>query len=252
VRGRCSKRCEARERSRERTLERIAVFYADRRTLSEELVDSLVTDEDRVRVTPTMVPRRRFEYLAARALLRHVLERYTGRSGASFSVRVAADGKPGCVDGPAISLSHSGDLVVCAIGECPALGVDVEARAPRTVSVTEIAERYFTSAEARWIAAAPAARFGMLWVLKEAYLKALGSGLPGGLDTLECRIEPPAIFARLTTGTEVPRLTLWEGRGCHVGLAVLGAPARAVTLERWAAGGEQDELGPLALVAATP
>jgi phosphopantetheinyl transferase len=231
----------------------IDIHYADRRALPDDLVGALATEQDRARVTAAMVPRRRGEYLATRALLRHALERYTGRPGASFDIRVAADGKPGCVDGPAISLSHSGDVVVCAVGDCEALGVDVEVRAPRTVELTEIAERYFTAEEARWIGVDPEARFRQLWVLKEAYLKALGRGLAGGLATLECRIEPPTIVVRLTAdaGDRAPHLTLWQGRDCHVGLAALGASTHEVSVTRYSPGGEPDELGPLAQVAST-
>jgi phosphopantetheinyl transferase len=237
-------------RSPQRSIE---LHYADRRTLDEQLVESLVTDEDRIRVTASMLPRRRSEYLASRALLRVALERYTGRPGASFGIRVADDGKPHCSDGPAISVSHSGELVVCAVGECTALGIDVEARIPRSVESTELAARYFTPYEARWLAADADVRFGMLWVLKEAYLKALGSGLAGGLATLECRIEPPAIIARVAAAASgAPRLGLWRGSGCYVGLAALDAPALAVTITRFAPSGDSDDaFGPLAPIATT-
>jgi phosphopantetheinyl transferase len=234
-------------------LRSIELYYADQRALSEPLVESLATDEDRARVTATMWPRRRSEFLASRALLRYALERYTGQPGASFAIRVTNDGKPHCIEGPAISVSHSGEVVVCAVAECTALGVDVETRNPRRVSSTELAARYFTPAETRWLAGDPDERFGMLWVLKEAYLKALGSGLAGGLATLECHIDPPAIVARLAaTARAAPRLGLWQGRGCYVGLAALGVSALAVTISRFAPGGESDDaFGPLATIAMT-
>jgi 4'-phosphopantetheinyl transferase len=188
--------------------------------------------------------------LLGRAVLRHALERATGRAAASFRIRVRPDGKPECVGGPAISLSHSGELAICAVAEYGAVGVDVETRRPRT-DLGVIAERYFTPAEARWIAADPDARFRMLWVLKEAYLKALGSGLAGGLAALECRVEPPTIVARVTVGAAVPRLKLWSGRGWYVGLAVTGSPPLTVSVERFAQAAEVDAFGPLAAIAAT-
>ncbi|HJR70403.1 MAG TPA: 4'-phosphopantetheinyl transferase superfamily protein, partial [Gammaproteobacteria bacterium] len=197
----------------------VHIYYADGRAFTEEVAATLVTAEDRLRLDAPMQPRRRTEYLLGRTLLRHALGRVTGRAAASFRIRVLPDGKPECVGGPAISLSHSGELAICAVAEHGAVGVDVETRRPRA-DLGVIAERYFTPAEARWIAADPDARFRMLWVLKEAYLKALGSGLAGGLATLECRIEPPAIVARVAGGGAEPRLTLWSGQGCYVGLAV--------------------------------
>jgi len=228
----------------------IGAYYADRRALPDEVVDTLVTDEDRQRLSPQMHARRRAEYLAGRALLRYALARYTARDAASFAIRVTSDGKPECVDGPAISVSHSGDLVVCAVAEQGAVGIDVET-GQRHTSVAAIAQRYFTPAEARWLAAAPEQRFRMLWVLKEAYLKALGVGLAGGIDTLECLIEPPAIVAQVARGGAAPRLALWAGQACYLGIAAAGAARCEIAFERWSPGDEHDAFGPLAFVART-
>jgi 4'-phosphopantetheinyl transferase len=228
----------------------VHIYYADGRSLTEEIAAALVTAEDRRRLDAAMHARRRTEYLLGRALLRHALERVTGRAAASFGIRELPSGKPECVAGPAISLSHSGEFAICAVAELGAVGIDVETRRPRT-ELSVIAERYFTAAEARWIAADPDARFRMLWVLKEAYLKALGSGLAGGLAALECRIEPPLIVARLSGRDAAPRLKLWSGQGCYVGLAVTGSPPPTVSVERFAPGAGPDAFGPLMEIAAT-
>jgi phosphopantetheinyl transferase len=211
---------------------RVHLYYAERRSLTVDIVDALVTFEDRQRLTPTMVPRRRGEYLAGRALLRHALAQHTGREPASLQIRVSATGKPQCIDGPEISVSHSGEALICALADV-AVGVDVETAAPRDID--GIAQRYFTPAEARWLAADPAKRFRMLWVLKEAYLKALGVGLAGGLDALECRITPPLVVARTAIGAAPPHLALLGAQGCFVGIAILGARAPLeVALHRFA------------------
>ena len=227
----------------------VHLYYADRRGLREELTAPLVTDDDRQRLAAGMAARRRAEYLAGRALLRYALERYTQRPASSFRIAVADEGRPECVGGPKISLAHSGNVVVCAVTERDAVGVDVETRGPRT-AIAGIAERYFTPAEAEWVAADPDARFRMLWVLKEAYLKALGVGLKGGLASLECRIEPPRIVARAADGA-APRLALWSGRDCHVGVAVTDAPSVTVVAQRWAVADETDTIGPLQPIAAS-
>jgi 4'-phosphopantetheinyl transferase len=228
----------------------VHVYYTDARSLSEDVVAALVTPEDLERLDAATRPRRRSEYLLGRALLRHALERVTGRAAASFRIRVLADGKPECEEGPAISLSHSGELAICAVAELGAVGIDVETRSPRT-GPGVVAERHFTAAEARWIATDPDSRFRMLWVLKEAYLKALGSGLSGGLTALECRIEPPAIVPTVASGRAAPRLRLWSGQGCHVGLAVTASPPLTVAVQRFAPAEDADAFGPLAAIAAT-
>jgi len=228
----------------------IRIYYADRCAVADEVVDAFVTPKDRQRVSLKMHARRRSEYLAGRALLRYALARHTGMDATSLTIRVTADGKPECVDGPAVSVSHSGDLVCCAVAERGGVGVDVETGQRRT-SVTAIAERYFTAAEARWLATDPELRFRMLWVLKEAYLKALGVGLPGGIGTLECRIEPPAIVAQVARGGAAPQLMLWAGNACHLGVAAVGDSKCEVGVERWAPNGGPDAFGPLVAVATT-
>ncbi|HEY9183050.1 MAG TPA: 4'-phosphopantetheinyl transferase superfamily protein [Gammaproteobacteria bacterium] len=228
----------------------IHIHYTDRRALPDEVVDAFVTAEDRQRVSAEMHARRRSEFLAGRALLRHALACHTGRHASSLRIRVTTDGKPECVDGPAISVAHSSDLVCCAIAERGSIGVDVET-GRRRLGVAALAQRYFTSAEARWVDAEPEQRFRMLWVLKEAYLKALGVGLAGGLGTLECRIEPPVIEPRVARGGDAPRLSLWAGADCHLAVASLGVPPSELAIKRWAPAGEPDAFGPLAMVART-
>jgi 4'-phosphopantetheinyl transferase len=226
-----------------------ALYYADRRTLDAATVAALVTAEDRQRVVPSMHVRRSAEYLAGRALLRHALARHTGRHAGSFRLETSAAGKPSCLGGPAVSVSHSGDILVCALADAGPIGVDVETRAPRKLET--LAERFFTKAEATWLAADPERRFRMLWVLKEAYLKALGTGLAGGLSSLECRIEPPAVGARTVDGAAVPALALLQGNGCWIGVASLAAARLELRTEHAALDGSGDAIGPLELLART-
>lgn len=226
------------------------LYYADRRCLADELVATLVTAADQERCATLTHPRRRAECLAGRALLRHALEQFTGRSGASHELRVTPEGKPECVAGPAISLSHSGEILVCGVVSGGPIGVDVETRKPRTPALA-LAAQYFSPSEAAWVEADPDRRFQMLWVLKEAYLKALGVGLAGGLGSLECHIAPPSIEARVAGGAASPNLGLFEGRGCYVGVAWLGEPRPAISVARWAPAGAEDLLGLFERIAAT-
>jgi 4'-phosphopantetheinyl transferase len=227
----------------------VHVYYAERRALSGAALEALVTAEDRQRVTAAMHPRRSAEFLAGRALLRYALARHTGRNAASLRIATSSDGKPACVDGPALSLSHSGDLVVCALADLDALGVDVETGTPRALAA--VAERYFAPAEAHWVAADPEPRFRMLWVLKEAYLKARGVGLAGGLSSLECRVEPPSIVARTADAARAPQLALLRGKACSVGIAALAEARLELEFQHVAPDGAGDAVGPLVVVATT-
>ncbi|MEV0799779.1 4'-phosphopantetheinyl transferase superfamily protein [Kribbella sp. NPDC050281] len=94
----------------------------------------------------------------------------------SPSLHHADNGQP-YVDGLAVSVSHSRDLVVVAASLSGPLGVDVEDVHPR--EVTALAHRWFDPAELQWMSEQPdhLIAFLHLWTAKEAVGKALGQGL---------------------------------------------------------------------------
>lgn len=85
------------------------------------------------------------------------------------------------------SWSHSGDVLLVALGTDVAVGADIERLRPRRRAL-EVARRFFTADEADWLEARPdTARdlaFTRLWCAKEAVLKAHGRGLAFGLHRL--------------------------------------------------------------------
>ncbi|MFG1620993.1 4'-phosphopantetheinyl transferase family protein [Kribbella sp. NPDC049227] len=94
----------------------------------------------------------------------------------SPSLHHADNGQP-YVDGLAVSLSHSRNLVVVAASLSGPLGVDVEDVHPR--EVTALAQRWFDPAELQWMSEQPdhLIAFLHLWTAKEAVGKAVGQGL---------------------------------------------------------------------------
>ena len=108
-------------------------------------------------------------------------------------IDVAEYGKPFFKDIPQvrISLSHSGKYLVCAFSE-EEIGLDLqECITPRT-EVLRIAKRFFTSEEYDALLSIYGRDekegnefFFCLWSLKEAYLKYIGCGLHGGLDSFQ-------------------------------------------------------------------
>jgi 4'-phosphopantetheinyl transferase len=85
------------------------------------------------------------------------------------------------------SISHSGELALIAVARGRRVGADVERVRPRT-DVLAIARGSLSARERRAIEAlatdeARREAFFRCWTRKEAYLKALGVGLAGGLDT---------------------------------------------------------------------
>lgn len=74
------------------------------------------------------------------------------------------------------SLSHSGNLAVCAISDKP-VGIDVEQNKKANFNV---ARRCFTKAELQYVLSGKEKsqqRFFEVWTKKEAYVKLLGTGI---------------------------------------------------------------------------
>ena len=101
------------------------------------------------------------------------------------NVVIGKNGKPEC-DGVYFNLSHSDDMVLCAVSDTP-VGCDIE---KVTDAPMEVAERYFSEKECRYIAAAKNTadadrRFFRLWTIKESYMKRTGEGMSLSPDRLE-------------------------------------------------------------------
>ena len=109
-----------------------------------------------------------------------------------------------------------------------------------------IARRRYSADEQRAVAGS-ADRFLEFWTLKEAYLKALGVGLAGGLDSLECTGLSRSLGDWMESGAHPGwRFRQLQPRpGVVAALAVEGSPER-VELRRWApdAGGDGASAGP--------
>lgn len=92
--------------------------------------------------------------------------------------------------------SHSGDMLLVALGEGVELGVDVERLRARPRAL-EVAERFFHPDETAWLRSleddARDAGFFRLWCAKEAVLKAHGQGLSFGLHRLRFEIGADAV-----------------------------------------------------------
>jgi 4'-phosphopantetheinyl transferase len=92
-------------------------------------------------------------------------------------------GKPLIDDRFAISIAHSGSVVVVAGSFAPYIGIDIEQVANPDVSLYQ---EYFSVADYKQIitSATPGETLLSLWTRKEAILKAAGVGMPGLDNTL--------------------------------------------------------------------
>ncbi len=140
----------------------------------------LLSADEKERADRFVRARDRRRYAVAQAHLRRVLGRLTDTPPDRVRFHRGEKGKPFLSDGPSFNRSRSGDRLVIAVAASGRLGVDVEE--VRTVRrMLSIADRNFAPDEAARMHAAPAdlrqELFFRLWTRKEAFLKALGTGL---------------------------------------------------------------------------
>jgi 4'-phosphopantetheinyl transferase len=143
--------------------------------------DWLSKDEERL-LAAIGSTRRRAQFAAGRWLLHHAAREVFGTAKYRLDV---VDERPvvtleGTRTPAAVSLSHSGDVVVCGLAPSGLLGVDVERVRPRK-QWDGLADFALHPDERSRLAELPeAARwqgFYRVWTLKEALAKALGVGL---------------------------------------------------------------------------
>jgi len=151
---------------------------------------------------------KRREYLAGRSAMRRVLGPLIDVEPRDVPIEDGAHGKPevGGHDGVHVNLSHSGDRALLAVSRRGPIGVDIEAARPGR-PFRRLARRFFAPAEYDWLdglaAGEVADGFYRLWTLKEAYLKAIGTGLT--LSSRAFEVDPETDPPRLV-GTSTGQL----------------------------------------------
>lgn len=225
----------------------VLVAYTELRDLAQSEL-RLLPDEEREREFGSDNRRRQFR--CGHALLRLMLQRVTGRPAADHKLTAEAGGKPLCPDGPAISITHTGARVACCVAENGKIGIDLESVDERR-EVAQITRRFFSEKEQAWIGSGPKARFFMLWVLKEAFVKAHGQSIFGGLEKLHCIVEPPRIDACVSEAG-FRDLSLYRRDDMFLAIASTEAPLDNIRFMHWRpASNELEEGKDFRLVAST-
>jgi 4'-phosphopantetheinyl transferase len=160
-------------------------------------------------------------YVVTRSLVRVVLGRRLGIEPPRLLVNRTDTGKPVLTEGIHFNVSHSGDLILLAVSEARAVGVDVERR--RAVErVNALVERWLNAVERREFdnlceaGSSASDAFLRVWSLKEARLKALGVGIAGAATAAMAPVDVRPLDDLLD------RLS-----GQHVGNGYVGAVAFA-------------------------
>jgi 4'-phosphopantetheinyl transferase len=177
----------------------------------------LLSADERERADRFHFQRDKNRFINSRAALRRILGNYLSKDPGALEFAYNPHGKPHLPGAPLqFNLSHSGELALIAITTASAIGVDVElirddlsiaALADAILSDQELtAFREMSPAEQR-------SEFFRIWVIKEAYTKAIGKGLsiaPGSLEAqkLPARIldTPHGYSAAIATPFTLPSI----------------------------------------------
>ncbi|NWG12194.1 MAG: 4'-phosphopantetheinyl transferase superfamily protein [Acidobacteria bacterium] len=141
----------------------------------------VLSDDERVLACRFRFDHDRRRYIAAHGILRMILGRYACSDPRNLRFHAGRYGKPGLKDTPVrFNISHSGDMMLCAVAHGREVGVDVE-RVRMEFEFEGTARRIFSLRELAVWSALPEAEkpmaFFRSWVRKEAQVKARGGGL---------------------------------------------------------------------------
>ena len=153
---------------------------------------ALLSADERERCDQMKTDSARRQQLLTRALQREVLSRCEPAiAPREWRFVRSPAGRPSLAPpftetGLHFNLAHTHGMVAMAIGRVPCVGIDIESVAKRVA--LPVAHRYFSEREVSALVALPPERqperFLRLWTLKEAYLKATGAGIAGGLGRM--------------------------------------------------------------------
>lgn len=180
-------------------------------------------DDERARANRFHFEKHRRHFVVGRGVLRQLLGRYLETRPEEVRFLYGPQGKP-ALDGEhresslRFNASHSGELAVYAFMLDCEVGIDVEL-IKDDFATEEIAERFFSAGEIKALSALPmpekAAAFFETWTRKEAYIKAIGSGLSHPLDQFDVTEEIPGwSILDLDAGTGY-RAALAANRSIH-------------------------------------
>jgi 4'-phosphopantetheinyl transferase len=147
---------------------------------SEDELEPWLSAADRTRYERLLSPIHQRRQRSACALLKGCLSRL---GPCPTDLPLGLKGKPYWPDGPHFNLSHSGRYAALAWQYQDEVGLDLE-DTHREVDFSELGQRFFARSEAALLrqSSHPRRLFFEIWTAKEAYIKAIGSGLHHPLD----------------------------------------------------------------------
>ncbi len=185
-------------------------------------LQALLTPDEQARAAAFHFTEDRDKFIRGRAGLRVILGEAMRADPAALRFTYGEHGKPSLVeplafggDGSNIefNVSHSGAMALVAVSWCGLVGVDVEFHR-EDVEFEKLARRFFSDSDCARLLALPQAdgmaAFYRCWTRKEAYIKAVGTGLALPLRSFDVAIEAGATSALLATRPVASEILRWQ------------------------------------------
>lgn len=138
-------------------------------------------------------------FIVARSTLKIILGQYLNLEPGSIEFEYTSKGKPFLRGGEGLefNISHSQSLALYGITRDRPIGVDIEYLRPMK-DAEQLAKRFFCQSEYKVISELPPGErekvFFRAWTAKEAFLKATGEGIGGGLDKVEVDLNQDSLL----------------------------------------------------------
>lgn len=212
------------------------VSRADASRYGANLAAALSADE-RDRAARIAVPGGSQRSVLARGVLRALLAAYTGEHPGALRLVRGPGGKPALPPEPGraglrFNVSHSGELMLCAVTRGADVGIDVE-RVDEERPHARVAAHFLTRRERAVLESLPpaerASAFFACWTRKEALVKATGVGMGVSLTRVEV---PVSGGAPVATPHVDGHPTRWVLRDLACGPGYRAALATPDTVER--------------------
>jgi 4'-phosphopantetheinyl transferase len=156
----------------------------------------ILSADEQARADRFYFERDRHRFTISRGRLRQILSHYLNTPAEQIQFCYGTYGKPSLASslantGLQFNLAHSGEVVLCGVTRDRQIGVDVEQIRPMP-KVQQLAERCLSPQEQDSLTASscPEEAFLSYWTCKEAYLKAIGSGLTQPMEQIEFALTP--------------------------------------------------------------
>lgn len=172
-------------------------------TLDDEHVarfESMLSSAQRQRAGRLRIVEKRDQYIITQGLTRIVLGRMLNTRPEALEFIRGTKGKP-YLDGEfsdagvQFNMTHTSHMALVAIARNREVGIDIE-RIRENLQWQKLARRYFSESEYAGFSELPEESrlraFFTCWTRKEAVLKAIGTGLGGGLASFDVSVDPDA------------------------------------------------------------